>query len=194
MAAGSYEARYSAPTPPRLLAPGALLLLYGPLHGGGVPTASSNAAFAAHLRSPDPSMGVRDAQVVTEQALSFGLEALADGEMPANNRTLVFGSGGRSLLTTSLSGRTRGHNRGRPFAVRAAVDPIVQLRQSGGLVVDFNNAKIPVCIKSRYSHNLIVTQVLRFMCIVVIQYSDANAKKHSKNMLFSTEYFPVLVV
>jgi hypothetical protein len=35
-------------------------------------------------------MGVRDAGVVTEQALSFGLEALADGEMPANNRILVF--------------------------------------------------------------------------------------------------------
>ena len=45
-------------------------------------------------------------------------------------------------------------------------------------MVDFNNAKIPVGITSRYSHNLIVTQVLRFMCIVVIQCSDANAKKH----------------
>ena len=61
-------------------------------------------------------------------------------------------------------------------------------------MVDFNNAKIPVGITSRYSHNLIVTQVLRFMCIVVIQCSDANAKKHSKKMLFSTEHFPVLVV
>ena len=101
--------------------PGGLLLLYGPFLGDGVPTASSNAAFAAHLRSPDPSMGVRDAQVVTEQALSFGLEALANREMPANNRTLVFGSGGRGLLTTSLTGRTRGHNRGRTpllFALR----------------------------------------------------------------------------
>jgi hypothetical protein len=27
---------------------------------------------------------------VSEQALSLGLEALADGAMPANNRTLVF--------------------------------------------------------------------------------------------------------
>ncbi len=74
----------------QVLAPGGLLLLYGPFLGGGVPTALSNTAFDAHLRSLDPSMGVRDAGVVTEQALSFGLEALADGAMPANNRILVF--------------------------------------------------------------------------------------------------------
>jgi SAM-dependent methyltransferase len=74
----------------RVLAPGGLLLLYGPFHGGGVPTAPSNVAFDAHLRSLDPAMGVRDAREVAEQALSLGLEALADGAMPANNRTLVF--------------------------------------------------------------------------------------------------------
>jgi SAM-dependent methyltransferase len=74
----------------RVLAPGGLLLLYGPFHGGGVPTAPSNVAFDAHLRSLDPAMGVRDAREVAEQALSLGLEALADGAMPANNRTLIF--------------------------------------------------------------------------------------------------------
>ena len=74
----------------RVLAPDGLLLLYGPFLGGGVPTAPSNAAFDAHLRSLDPTMGVRDARVVTQQALSLGLEALADGAMPANNRILVF--------------------------------------------------------------------------------------------------------
>jgi SAM-dependent methyltransferase len=77
----------------RLLAPGGLLLLYGPFLGGGVPTAASNADFDAHLRSLDPSMGVRDAGMVREQALSFGLEAVADGAMPANNRILVFRKG-----------------------------------------------------------------------------------------------------
>jgi SAM-dependent methyltransferase len=102
---GPYEAVFSANTThimaadsvPRLLAgaarvlaPGGLLLLYGPFLGGGVATAPSNIAFDAHLRSLDPSMGVRDAGVVREQALSFGLEALADGAMPANNRILVF--------------------------------------------------------------------------------------------------------
>jgi len=74
----------------RVLAHGGLLLLYGPFHGGGVPTAPSNVAFDAHLRSLDPAMGVRDAQEVAEQALSLGLEAVADLAMPANNRTLIF--------------------------------------------------------------------------------------------------------
>ena len=77
----------------RLLAPGGLLLLYGPFLGGGVPTAASNADFDAHLRSLDPSMGVRDAAVVREQASSYGLDAVADGAMPANNRILVFRKG-----------------------------------------------------------------------------------------------------
>jgi len=52
----------------RVLAPGGLLLLYGPFHGVGVPTAPSNAAFGAHLRSINPAMGLRDAGEVTEQA------------------------------------------------------------------------------------------------------------------------------
>jgi hypothetical protein len=55
-----------------------------------VPTAASNVAFDAHLRTLDPAMGVRDAGEVSEQALSLGLEAVADGAMPANNRTLIF--------------------------------------------------------------------------------------------------------
>jgi hypothetical protein len=88
----------------RLLAPGGLLLLYGPFLGGGVPTAPSNAAFDDHLRSLDPSMGVRDAGVVTEQALSFGLEALADRGIPANNRILVFRKGGRPHNAPERSG------------------------------------------------------------------------------------------
>lgn len=102
---GPYEAVFSANTThimaaasvPQLLAgaarvlvPGGLLLLYGPFLGGGVPTAPSNAAFDAHLRSLDPAMGLRDAQEVSERALSLGLEALADEAMPANNRTLIF--------------------------------------------------------------------------------------------------------
>jgi len=102
---GPYEAVFSANTThimaassvpsllagaARVLAPGGLLLLYGPFLGAGVPTAPSNAAFDAHLRSLDPAMGLRDAQVVSEQALSLGLEALADEAMPANNRTFIF--------------------------------------------------------------------------------------------------------
>ena len=73
----------------QVLRPGGLLLLYGPFHDGGVHTAASNAAFDAQLRSLDPAMGVRDAQLLQGQARELGLEPLADVAMPANNRILV---------------------------------------------------------------------------------------------------------
>ena len=73
----------------RVLRPGGLLLLYGPFHDGGVHTAASNAAFDQHLRSLDPTMGVRDALALVEQAQGLGLVPLADVAMPANNRILV---------------------------------------------------------------------------------------------------------
>lgn len=73
----------------RALRPGGLLLLYGPFHHNGVPTAPSNAAFDAHLRSIDPAMGVRDAVALQEQARGLGLAPLADLAMPANNRMLI---------------------------------------------------------------------------------------------------------
>jgi SAM-dependent methyltransferase len=75
----------------RVLRPGGLLLLYGPFHQGGVPTAPSNAAFDAHLRSLDPAMGVRDALALQERGRSLGLDTLADRAMPAHNRMLVLG-------------------------------------------------------------------------------------------------------
>ncbi|MCP9890588.1 DUF938 domain-containing protein [Cyanobium sp. Aljojuca 7D2] len=73
----------------RVLRPGGLLLLYGPFHDGGAHTAASNAAFDQHLRSLDPTMGVRDALALVEQAQGLGLVPLADVAMPANNRILV---------------------------------------------------------------------------------------------------------
>lgn len=73
-----------------LLAPGGLLLLYGPFRDGEQHTAASNAAFDAHLRSIDPAMGVRDARALTDQARGLGLNLQADESMPANNRMLVF--------------------------------------------------------------------------------------------------------
>jgi len=75
------------------LRPGGLLLLYGPFHTGGVPTAASNAAFDAQLRRLDPAMGVRDALELQEQGRGFGLEPLADVALPANNRMLLFRAG-----------------------------------------------------------------------------------------------------
>lgn len=74
----------------RVLAAGGLLLLYGPFRDGLVHTAPSNADFDAHLRAIDPAMGVRDAQELAREAMSLGLQLLADEPMPANNRLLVF--------------------------------------------------------------------------------------------------------
>jgi len=74
----------------RALRPGGLLLLYGPFHDNGVPTAASNAAFDAHLRSLDPAMGVRDAVMLQAQARQLGFAPVADIAMPANNRILIF--------------------------------------------------------------------------------------------------------
>lgn len=83
-----------------VLVPGGLLLLYGPFHEGGVPTAASNAAFDAHLRSLDPTMGVRDARELREQASALGLEPSADVAMPANNRILIFRRSGAAAQTS----------------------------------------------------------------------------------------------
>jgi SAM-dependent methyltransferase len=77
-----------------VLAPGGLLLLYGPFSDGGQHSAPSNAAFDAHLRSIDPAMGVRDADWIAALAERRGLRGLADVAMPANNRLLVFAAGG----------------------------------------------------------------------------------------------------
>jgi SAM-dependent methyltransferase len=74
----------------RVLAPGGLLLLYGPFRNGKEHTAPSNAAFDAHLRSIDPAMGVRDACLLIGVATTLGLELQADLPMPAHNRMLVF--------------------------------------------------------------------------------------------------------
>lgn len=72
----------------RLLAPGAPLILYGPYRQAGVPTAPSNEAFDASLKSRDPRWGLRDVAAVSAVANGFALHRLA--EMPANNLMLVF--------------------------------------------------------------------------------------------------------
>lgn len=73
----------------RVLAPGALLFLYGPYKLGGV-TAPSNEAFDRSLRARDPRWGVRDIDDLTAAAAVRGLRLVDTVAMPANNHALVF--------------------------------------------------------------------------------------------------------
>lgn len=66
------------------------LVLYGPFHRDGRPTADSNARFDATLRARDPGMGVRDLADIDRWAEAAGLERVAEFGMPANNLILVF--------------------------------------------------------------------------------------------------------
>jgi len=72
----------------RHLAPGGLLVFYGPFRVGGEHTAPSNAAFDEYLRGRDPSWGVRNLDAICDAADGLVLEERI--EMPANNHILVF--------------------------------------------------------------------------------------------------------
>lgn len=74
----------------RLLSEGAPLILYGPYRVGGEHTAPSNQRFDASLRSRDPRWGVRDLDVVTEEARARGFTRERVAQMPANNLVVVF--------------------------------------------------------------------------------------------------------
>jgi len=74
----------------RLLPAGAPLFLYGPFLRERVPTAPSNEAFDASLRSRDPLWGLRQLEEVAALAESHGLALERVVEMPANNLSLVF--------------------------------------------------------------------------------------------------------
>jgi SAM-dependent methyltransferase len=69
----------------RVLAPGGLLLLYGPFRRQGVPAAPSNEAFDAGLRAQNPAWGLRDLEAVDALAQAAGFTAPGITAMPANN-------------------------------------------------------------------------------------------------------------
>jgi hypothetical protein len=71
------------------LAPGGVLVLYGPYRRGGQHTAPSNAAFDADLRRRDPRWGVRELDEVVAEAERHGLALEKTVAMPANNLSLV---------------------------------------------------------------------------------------------------------
>jgi hypothetical protein len=72
-----------------LLAPGAPLYLYGPYRRRGLPTAPSNEAFDRSLRERDPAWGLRELEVVLDEAEREGLALDQVVEMPANNLSVV---------------------------------------------------------------------------------------------------------
>jgi len=74
------------------------MAIYGPFNYGGRFTSDSNAAFDASLKARGAHMGIRDFEAVSALGQAAGLRLVADVEMPANNRTLVFHRSGRATL------------------------------------------------------------------------------------------------
>jgi SAM-dependent methyltransferase len=74
----------------RHLAPGGVLITYGPYFEQGVPPAPSNLAFDESLRARDPSWGIRALEDVAAAARRNGLVLAQRHAMPANNLLLVF--------------------------------------------------------------------------------------------------------
>ena len=75
---------------PAVAKPGAVLAVYGPFRYGGRYTSGSNESFDAMLHARDPGSGIRDIEAVDALARSAGFGFVADHDMPANNRTLVW--------------------------------------------------------------------------------------------------------
>ena len=73
------------------LAPGGVLITYGPYLEGDVPTSPGNLAFDDSLRARDPAWGIRRLEDVAEEARRAGLSLRERHAMPANNLLLVWG-------------------------------------------------------------------------------------------------------
>jgi hypothetical protein len=74
----------------RHLAPGGLLVTYGPYLEDDVPTSPGNLAFDESLRSRDAAWGIRRLEHVCAQARAAGLQLQLRQPMPANNLLLAF--------------------------------------------------------------------------------------------------------
>jgi SAM-dependent methyltransferase len=73
-----------------VLAPLGVLCVYGPFRYTGEYTSESNQGFDRMLKERDPRSGLRDVNAVTELAASYGLDLVADHDLPAFNRLLRF--------------------------------------------------------------------------------------------------------
>ena len=74
----------------RHLAPGGVLVTYGPYLEDGVPTSEGNLAFDQSLRAQDPAWGIRRREDVEREARHAGLQLAARHALPANNLLLVW--------------------------------------------------------------------------------------------------------
>jgi hypothetical protein len=73
----------------RVLSAGGPLAVYGPFMRGGEHNSEGNAKFDVSLKERDASWGLRDIDVIEEEAKARGLVLDRVVEMPANNRTLI---------------------------------------------------------------------------------------------------------
>ena len=74
----------------RHLAPGGVMVTYGPYLEDGVPTSEGNLSFDQSLRTQDPAWGIRRKEDVAQEAARAGLRLRARHAMPANNLLLVW--------------------------------------------------------------------------------------------------------
>ncbi len=86
----------------RHLAPGGVLVTYGPYFENAVATAKSNLAFDESLRARNPAWGVRLREDLEHVAETFGLHLAERHPMPANNLLLVWSATPVNHPTTSL--------------------------------------------------------------------------------------------
>lgn len=73
-----------------VLAPQGYLCVYGPFNYKGEYTSESNARFDNWLKIQNPDSGIRDFEKANALAMGAGMTLVADHDMPANNRLLVW--------------------------------------------------------------------------------------------------------
>ncbi len=85
-----YEVQMFYERVPEILNADGLMLAYGPFNYQGQYTSDSNQRFDGWLKARDPDSGIKDFSELNDLALKNGLNILADYEMPANNRILLW--------------------------------------------------------------------------------------------------------
>lgn len=78
---------------PDVMTDDAKLIVYGPFNIDGRYTSESNAGFDRWLKEQGGHMGIRDLADVDALAARVGLRRIADNELPANNRCVVWQRG-----------------------------------------------------------------------------------------------------